>query len=190
MLGSESGLTYLLAECADSKGFVKEVNQELERLWQEQNGYDPDAAARIAEIEKKVRNIRNALEDGLSDTGWANNRLSDFLGEQRELEAQTELTEEAPQIDTAGARRFWKEAKESLLNDTPERKKKLLRQCVAEIELAPEQLEVEITYSLPEPVMNGVVAGARSVPEKKTCSYHLVSRAEGAEPIYRYLMSA
>jgi hypothetical protein len=41
-------------------------------------------------------------------------------------------------------------------------KKQLLRKWVAEMKLAPERLEVEITYRLPEPVMNTKVAGARS----------------------------
>jgi len=68
------------------------------------------------------------------------------------------------------------------VNDTPERKKKLLRQCVAEIELAPEQLKVEITYSLPEPVMNGVVAGAGSAPEKKTWPCRPAARPAYPEP--------
>jgi hypothetical protein len=38
------------------------------------------------------------------------------------------------------------------------------------MKLAPERLEVEITYRIPEPVMNGVVAGARFAAEKKTRS--------------------
>ena len=43
-------------------------------------------------------------------------------------------------------------------------KKQLLRTWVAEIELAPEKLEVEITYRLPEPIMNTKVAGAGFEP--------------------------
>ncbi|GEM_PF-2706647 len=35
-----------------------------------------------------------------------------------------------------------------------------LRERVQEMALAPERLEVEITYRIPEPIMNGVVAGA------------------------------
>jgi hypothetical protein len=43
----------------------------------------------------------------------------------------------------------------------PVEKKQLSRKCVEEMKLAPERLEVEITYRVPEPVMNSVVAGAR-----------------------------
>jgi len=46
----------------------------------------------------------------------------------------------------------------------PVEKKQLLRKCVEEIRLAPERSEVEITYRIPEPVMNSMVAGARSLP--------------------------
>jgi hypothetical protein len=50
----------------------------------------------------------------------------------------------------------------------PAERKRLLRTWVQEVKLAPERLEVEITYQIPEPVMNGVVAGAGFVSEKKT----------------------
>ena len=40
-------------------------------------------------------------------------------------------------------------------------RKRVVRSRVQEMTLAPDSLEVEITYRLPEPVMNGVVAGAR-----------------------------
>ncbi len=37
-------------------------------------------------------------------------------------------------------------------------RKKLIRTCVSEIRLAPEDLTVEIQYKLPEPVVNALVA--------------------------------
>ncbi len=40
----------------------------------------------------------------------------------------------------------------------PERKQ-LLRTLVGEVKLLPQDLEVSISYRLPEPVMNGLVAG-------------------------------
>ncbi len=43
-------------------------------------------------------------------------------------------------------------------------KKQLLRIWVQEIKLAPERREVELTYRVPEPVMNKVVAGAGFEP--------------------------
>ncbi len=46
----------------------------------------------------------------------------------------------------------------------PVEKKQLLRKCVEEMKLAPERSEVEITYRIPEPVMNSMVAGAGFEP--------------------------
>jgi hypothetical protein len=41
----------------------------------------------LAEIVKKVTNIRSATEDGLSDTSWANPRLQEIEGERQELQS-------------------------------------------------------------------------------------------------------
>jgi len=48
---------------------------------------------------------------------------------------------------------------------TPAEKKELIRAWVEEIRLTPEQLEVAITYRVPEPVVNRLVAGARFAPD-------------------------
>jgi hypothetical protein len=42
----------------------------------------------------------------------------------------------------------------------PAERKRVIRTSVQEMKLAPERLEVEITYHIPEPIMNGLVAGA------------------------------
>jgi len=46
--------------------------------------------------------------------------------------------------------------------------KKFLRSWVDEIKLAPERLEVDITYKVPEPFVNNLVAGACYVIIHKT----------------------
>ena len=43
----------------------------------------------------------------------------------------------------------------------PENLKKLVRLCVQKIQMAPEDREVTITYRVPEPFVNKLVAGAR-----------------------------
>ncbi len=48
-----------------------------------------------------------------------------------------------------------------LKHATPAEKKELIRAWVEDIRLTPEQLEVTITYQIPEPVVNKLVAGAR-----------------------------
>jgi len=51
-----------------------------------------------------------------------------------------------------------------LLHPTPAELKKLVRSLVQKTTLAPKKREVEITYRLPEPVMNNLVAGAGFEP--------------------------
>jgi len=50
----------------------------------------------------------------------------------------------------------------------PSERKQIIRTWVSEMKLAPEELEVEITYRLPEPFMHSVVAGAGFVALEKT----------------------
>ena len=51
-----------------------------------------------------------------------------------------------------------------LTHATLEEKKQLVRTWVAEMKLAPDTREVEITYRVPEPVMLTLVAGAGFEP--------------------------
>jgi len=55
---------------------------------------------------------------------------------------------------------YRKDAEKLFANGTLEEKKKLLRIFIADIKLAPETLEIEMTYRIPEHFMNKVVAGA------------------------------
>lgn len=59
------GLRGLLSVCTDPKGFTQQVNRELRRIWEERSGTDPQASRKIRAIDKKVANIRRAIEDGL-----------------------------------------------------------------------------------------------------------------------------
>jgi hypothetical protein len=64
----------------------------------------------------------------------------------------------APQIDAKAALAYRADLGRVLTHGKMAERKKLVRAWVQEMKLAPERLEVEITYRLPEPVMNCVVA--------------------------------
>jgi hypothetical protein len=66
-----------------------------------------------------------------------------------------------PRVNEEIVQRYWQDMERVLLSGQPEDVKKLVRTCVSKIRMAPEKREVEITYRVPEPVMNCVVAGAR-----------------------------
>jgi hypothetical protein len=107
---------------------------------------------------------RKAVEDGLSDAAWANGRLRELTAERNALADACETSGEPPQIDAKVALAYRLQMQRSLREGEPAERKRVVRGCVQEMKLAPDSLEVEITYRLPEPVMNGVVAGAGFEP--------------------------
>jgi len=108
------GLRGLLGVCADPKGFTRQVNEELRRVWEASTGRDPHAAQKITEVDRKIGNIRRAIEDGLGDAAWANQRLRQLLADRETLTAATAVSGEPPRftrrllLPTGGRpRRYW-----------------------------------------------------------------------------------
>ena len=153
------GLNRLLGVCTDRKGFVKEVNAELRRIWEDSNGYDPSAMSRLSEIDGKIANIRKAIEDGLADTTWANERLKALLAEREQASTASALVGEAPQIDCDTAMAYRHDAERLLAHGDTAERKRFVSLWVDKIQLAPETLEVEIHYKIPEPVVDSMGAG-------------------------------
>jgi DNA invertase Pin-like site-specific DNA recombinase len=154
------GLRSVLDLCSDPGGFTAKVNHELRQIWQASLGFCPDAKPRIAAIEKKITNIRRAIEeDGLNDVKWANSRLSELARERDEIARAIAATGAPPQIDTDTVMKYRRDVEKVFQQGDPGERKRLLRNWVQEVKLKPESLEVSISYRLPESVMNGLVAG-------------------------------
>jgi hypothetical protein len=64
-----------------------------------------------------------------------------------------------PQLDAATAMDYRRQADKLFLGGGQAERKQLLRMLVGEVKLMPQDLEVSITYRLPEAIMNGLVAG-------------------------------
>ena len=158
------GLDGLMSLCADPKGFTREVNEALVRLWKDATGHDPQAVEQLKQVEAKIARIRQAIEDGLGDVQWANGRLRELGTEREHLVGTSAVTARPPQIDVGMVMTYREQVGRLLANGRPVDKKQILRKCVEEIKLAPERLEVEFTFRIPEPVMNSVVAGAGFEP--------------------------
>ena len=158
------GLSGLMSVCVDEKGFVREVNRELARIWQESHGYDPSAEHRLQEIGAKIANIRQSIEDGLADTDWANSRLRELLAERDKLAAQAVPLQSPPQIDAKTAMAYRNDLTSLMAQGTNAEKKRLLGLWVDQMKLAPETLEVEIRYKIPEPVVDRMGAGGGFEP--------------------------
>ncbi len=148
------GMDGLISRFAEGRGFVTRVNEKLEQLWREQNGCLPDAAARLAEVDRKIDNLWRAIEDGIIDTSRANDRLKELQRDKDALEKAQTPTSGPPRIDAKTVRSYLADTQKLLASGDNETRKDLLRRTVEHIELAPEQLEVKITYRVPEPILN------------------------------------
>ena len=153
------GLRGVLDVCADPRGFTAKVNGELRHLWEESSGFRPNGVPRLAAIEKKIANIRQAVEDGLGDGKWANARLAELVREREEISAGAAATGAPPQIDVDTVMKYHRQTEKVFQQGDPGERKRLLRHWVQEVKLKPEILEVSISCRLPESVMNGLVAG-------------------------------
>ena len=154
-----AGVRGVLDYCADPEKFTRAVNKELRQIWQASTGFRPKVEEEIAAIDRKIDNIRRALEDGLNDANWANTRLRQLHSERESLAAAARRSSAPPQIDISTAMDYRRQADKLFRHGNQGEKKRLLRTIVEEVKLMPQELEVSIKYRLPEAVMNGLVAG-------------------------------
>ena len=93
-------------------------------------GFRPDAGEQIAAIDRKVENIRRAVEDGLNDANWANSRLRELHTEKEGLvTAPRKEASGPPQLDAATAMDYRRQADELFRGSQAERKQ-LLRTLI------------------------------------------------------------
>ena len=159
-----NGLRGVLDLCADPKKFTRAVNKELLQIWEASTGFRPDAGEQVAAIDRKIANLRRAVEDGLNDANWANTRLRELHAERETLVAVSAKQGAPPQLDVATAMTYRRQTDKLLQQGGQAERKQLLRTLVSEVKLLPQDLEVSICYRLPEAVMNGVVAGVGFEP--------------------------
>jgi hypothetical protein len=167
------GLRGVLDLCADPQKFTRAVNKELRQIWEASTNFRPDATERIAAIDRKIENIRRAVEEGLNDANWANTRLRELLAERESLVTAAESPSRPPHLDVATAMDYRRQADKLLRHGARAERKQLLRALVGEVKLNPQDLEVTISYRLPEAIMNRLVAGACNVPNALSVPFRL-----------------
>ena len=158
------GIRKLVEECIDAEKLTAPVNAELETIWNERTGHDPEAAKKISSLEAKIDNVRNAIENGLADVSWANGRLEKLKAERDALAADAVAEGEPPRLEPSRVTEYAKLTRKVLAHGKPKQRKELIRSWAGEIKMAPEEREVLITYRFPEPFMNSMVAGAGFEP--------------------------
>jgi hypothetical protein len=154
-----TGLRGVLDLCVDPHKFTRAVNKELRQIWEASTGFRPDAGEQTSAIDRKVENIRRAVEEGLNDASWANTRLRELHSERESLVAASRKASGPPQLDAATAMDYRRQAEKLLQHGSQAERKQLLRTLVGEVKLMPQDLKVSISYRLPEAIMNGLVAG-------------------------------
>ena len=127
-------------------------------------GFHSGAERKLSESDAKIANVRRAIDDGFADAARANGRLGELAAERSKIGEAAARVGVAPQIDAKASMSYRAELGKVLARGEAAEKKALVRAWVLEMQLAPEKLEVEITYSLPEPVMNCLVARAGFEP--------------------------
>ena len=82
----------------------------------------------------------------------------------RRTRRRAERSGTPPRIDDRAAVEYRRNMDKLFKQGAPADRKRLLRDCVQEVKLMPDTLEVAIRYRLPESVMNGLVAGGGFEP--------------------------
>lgn len=153
-----AGLSELLNVCTDPKGFTRQVNDELRRIWENTNGFNAATPHKLKDIDAKIANIRRAVEDGLPDAQWAYARMRELVKEKDALSQQSQTIGEPPQIDASVALAYRVKTEKILAQANNSDKKSIIRSFVEKITLAPDTLEVEIAYKIPEAI--GALSGS------------------------------
>ena len=159
------GIGDLTRVCTDTDRLTRLVNQKIRSIMKQRTEESRDVAEKLQALGDKIKNIHRAIEDGLADTVWANDRLGQLEEEKGRLERLTGVPSKPPQLDRETVERYLGELRRLLEVAKPAERKKLIRTLVQEVRLAPEKREVVITYRLPEPVfMQARVAGTGFEP--------------------------
>src|SRR5207245_11336168 len=107
-----------------------------------------------------------------------NARLAELARERDAVGAAT-ASAAPPQLDVDTVMDYRRKTEKVFKQGDPAERKRLLRNFVQEVKLKPENLEVSISYCLPESVMNELVAGA---------CFEAIHNALGAWLVRRWLL--
>jgi len=129
--------------CADPRKFTHGVNKQLRQIWETSTDFRPDAGERIAAIDRKIENIRRAVEEeGLNEANWANTRLQELPTERESLVTTSRKAIGPPQSNVATAMDYRRQADKLLRQAGQAERKQLLRTRVGKVKPMPQDLEV------------------------------------------------
>jgi site-specific DNA recombinase len=153
------GLSQLMRRFTVLDSFTVKVNRELQRIWKQQTGISGDSRKELKSIESKIKNIYKAIEDGLPFDPETRKHLDVLIHRKAGLEKLAQMSKNPPKIDSEIVKNYRNKLEKELKSSNNADRKKILRECVEKIKLVPENLEIEITYKLPKPVVDVDLAG-------------------------------
>jgi hypothetical protein len=142
---------------------LQDVNEELRRVWKSNGGTEvADVQHQMAAVEKKIANVRAAIEEGVSDVRWASARLEELHTERARLQGQlTAVPAEPPVIERTMLARCASDLPRLLDEATTQERRELVRRFVERMELDPETREIDVEFRLPANCAKHVEAAAR-----------------------------
>ena len=150
-------------------GLLKAANREINRLWKSSGKAEARSLRdRLERVDRKTGNIRTAIEDGIADTAWANERLTELRRERVGIVGDLTATPTAPpEIEREVLARYAADLPRLLDTATDEERRRLARHFVETVELDPDAREVEIQLKLPEECARHMEAAAGVEPANK-----------------------
>ena len=128
------------------------------------NGTSPtDAKRHIADIDRKVENVRAAIEAGVDDLAWASARLTELREQRAGLENDMAVPHEVklPQLSRREVERYGHAALAALDGEGIAERRAVIREFVQQIGIEPETCELTVSVRrLPAQMFQAVVAGA------------------------------
>ena len=159
-----AGIAQRFEEWSDPDRFTRLVDEALAELHERHTGVSAEIARQLTDTNAKIRNLRSAIEQGYSDVGWANTRLSELNSERATLasrQAECVCATARPKLDLSAVRAYQRRFSDLLQYATNEEGRRLVRCFVDSVDLRP---AVEDTGKANEPAAHEITINFKAVP--------------------------
>lgn len=134
------GVADRFSEWTDIDSFTDKVNTALRELRDNRASADVTLRREREQIDGKICNLRQALENGLDDVAWANERLRELASRREELDrmiSDTPVPADLPRLDLTAVQSYLKRFRNLIDTGTNREKRELVRCFVDSITLNP-----------------------------------------------------
>lgn len=149
------GLDVFLHDLTDRR-VIGKVNDSLRQMWEDQTGYDPEALQTVQELERKLTNLRLALEeaDDAEERIYLRSRIAQMKEEIAVAHSRIETTSEPLQLNIDAACKYVQNWNRLYAAGDAVIQKALIREVVQVVTLIPVEVAVDITFRVPDQIKN------------------------------------